>query len=74
RRLPVVRGDLLVGQVSRRDLLRAMHGLSQGTASGRFKAIPLYLSALRQSGPHDALRRSGSHKALAPPSRPGRKK
>lgn len=63
RRLPVVRGELLVGQISRRDLLRAMHEMMQGTPSGRFKAIPLYLSALTRSSAQEALAR-----AAAPPS------
>ena len=44
RRLPVVRGDKLVGQVSRRDVLQAAHQL-QAVAPDRETAL-LYLSSL----------------------------
>jgi CBS domain-containing protein len=44
RRLPVVRGDTLVGQISRRDLLRTMAALLR--AHPDYHAASLYLSAL----------------------------
>ena len=49
RRLPVLRGARLVGQISRRDLLGSMNKRLNSTKSGRFKAIPLYVSALKRS-------------------------
>ncbi len=46
RRLPVVREGVVVGQVSRRDVIRAAHQmLSQPVQE---KTPPLYLSALRE--------------------------
>lgn len=47
RRLPVVRGTLLVGQISRRDLLKSAVGVFE-RAGGR-DAAALYLSALTGS-------------------------
>ncbi len=45
RRIPVVReGDVLIGQISRRDLLKAVASVLE-PSRGR-KASPLYLSAL----------------------------
>lgn len=45
RRVPVVRGEnILVGQISRRDLLKAVASVLEPAAS--HKAAPLYLSAL----------------------------
>jgi CBS domain-containing protein len=48
RRLPVLRGQKLIGQVSRRDLLAAAHRLIE-VAPHREKAT-LYLSALASGG------------------------
>lgn len=45
RRLPVLREGRLVGQVSRRDVLRAAHELQAVAAPGRDTAL-LYLSSL----------------------------
>lgn len=44
RRVPVVRGEVLVGQISRRDLLKAVASVLEPVAG--HKAAPLYLSAL----------------------------
>lgn len=49
RRLPVVRGTRLVGQISRRDLLKQAVKIFEG-ASSRDQAI-LYLSALDRNPP-----------------------
>lgn len=46
RRLPVLRGDQLVGQISRRDLLAAAHGLLRVDVN-RGNSL-LYLSSLRE--------------------------
>lgn len=45
RRLPVLQGERLVGQISRRDLLRAMHRALEVTP--RRESALLYLSSLR---------------------------
>lgn len=45
RRLPVVRDGIVVGQVSRRDVIRAGHQMLAPKVTE--KAPPLYLSALR---------------------------
>ena len=45
RRLPVLRDGKLVGQISRRDVLRAAHGLMTQSAPNREVAL-LYISSL----------------------------
>ena len=47
RRLPVLDEDRLLGQVSRRDLLKAAHTLVEGPPAGE-KPGPLYLSGLHE--------------------------
>jgi CBS domain-containing protein len=49
RRLPVLRGERLVGQVSRRDVLRRAIDLFE--ASPNREAVVLYLSALGEKPP-----------------------
>jgi predicted transcriptional regulator len=45
RRLPVVDGDKLIGQISRRDLLAAMNGMLKG--ENPYEAASLFLSVSR---------------------------
>ena len=47
RRLPVVEEDRLIGQVSRRDVLRAAHTLMQDVPDAPHQIL-LYLSSLRE--------------------------
>ena len=49
RRLPVTRGGLLIGQISRRDLLAAANRVIDQSSSR--EAAILYLSALREPPP-----------------------
>ena len=49
RRLPVLEGERLVGQISRRDVLRAAH--ARATEQPHRQATPLYLSATGDSAP-----------------------
>jgi predicted transcriptional regulator len=49
RRVPVVQGELLVGQISRRDLLKKIVTIFEGSKD--HEAAILYLSALERSAP-----------------------
>jgi CBS domain-containing protein len=53
RRLPVLRGTELVGQISRRDVVRAVFEIMRKSAS--HEKVLLYLSALRSMGEAPSL-------------------
>ena len=56
RRLPLLRGDRLVGQITRRDLLQAFNTVLQQTPPTERGAAFLYLSALHDSRDHAPIR------------------
>ncbi len=75
RRLPVLRGDLVVGQISRKDVLRVMKGLvnrfAESDRAASFTATETFMDSGARTVPEDAdifsianIFREGTHRRL----------